>query len=150
MIGENMQTISKRIIVAVLLFVSADAIAAEKVAVIKETAHACKMLRSSCQIISSGDEIYEGDVIQTGKDGYAGLSFNDGTTVALDSDSKFQINKYDYTPLKHSYSFDVLLSRGAALYSSGRLGKLDPAAVKFKTPTTVIAVRGTRFLVSTD
>ena len=132
------------------MLASADAMAAEKVAIVKETMHACKMLNASCQVISSGEEIHEGDVIQTGKDGYAGLSFNDGTTVALDSNSKFQINKYDYTPLKHSYSFDVLLSRGAALYSSGRLGKLDPTAVKFKTPTTVIAVRGTRFLVSTD
>ena len=145
-----MRIISKRIMTAVLIFASTGAMAAEKVAVIKEAAHACKMLDSSCQIISSGDEIHEGDVIQTGNDGYAGLSFNDGTTVALDSNSKFQINKYDYRPLKHSYSFDVLLSRGAALYSSGRLGKLEPAAVKFKTPTTVIAVRGTRFLVSTD
>lgn len=145
-----MKSYTTGIIIALFCFLSTGAIAAQKVAIIKETSQTCRIVNRTCELLSSGNEIFEGDILETGKEGYAGLSFNDGTTVALDANSKFKINHYDYTPLKNSYSFDVLLSRGAALYSSGRLGKLSPTAVKFKTPTSVIAVRGTRFLVSTD
>lgn len=134
----------------VLFLFSVGAAAAQNVAVIKKTAHTCRVTATECVALHSGDNVHEGDVLQTGKQGYAGLSFNDGTTVALDADSQFRINKYTFTPLSHTYSFDVLLSRGSAIYASGRLGKLSPSSVRFQTPTTVIAVRGTRFLVTVD
>lgn len=139
-----------RLVVFFITFTSASVFAAEKVAVIKKTYHTCRIAANTCTPLKSGDAVYEGDIIQTDKDGFAGLSFIDGTTVALDKKSKFRIEKYNFIPLKKSYSFDVLLSRGAALYTSGRLGKLAPQAVNFKTPSTVIAVRGTRFLVSVE
>ena len=138
------------LIAMMMVVTSAGVFSADKVAVIKNTHNTCRLMTTSCTALKSGDSIYEGDIIQTGKDGFAGLSFIDGTTVALDKNSNFRINKYSFVPLKKNYSFDVLLNRGAALYTSGRLGKLAPQAVNFKTPSTVIAVRGTRFLVSVE
>ncbi|WP_275555526.1 FecR family protein [Mixta sp. Marseille-Q2659] len=146
-----MINIMKLFIFLVLMLLATGVNAAqEKVAVVKKTEHTCRVTASTCELLSSGSSVFEGDILQTGKNGYAGLSFSDGTTVALDANSQFKINKYTYTPLKNTYSFDVLLSRGSAIYASGRLGKLSPSSVKFKTPTTIIAVRGTRFLVTVN
>jgi len=39
------------------------------------------------------------------------------------------------------------LKKGKAVFSSGKIGKLSPKSVKFRIPTGVIGIRGTKFAV---
>jgi hypothetical protein len=97
-----------------------------------------------------GEPLHRADVLRTGPKSSAGISFVDGTTLAVDADSTVELRRYTFQPERAQYDFDLYLQRGAAIYSSGKLGKLAPAAVQVRTPSAVIGVRGTRFHVSAE
>lgn len=122
----------------------------KSIAVVKKTNESCRQQGDSCVPLSTGDQIYVGDTVKTKSQGYTGISFEDGTTVALGDKTEFNVKDYKYAPLNKTYAFNVTLRKGKALYTSGRVGKLSPESVSIHTPTAVIAVRGTRFLVTAD
>ncbi|MFM2119118.1 MAG: hypothetical protein RL722_586 [Pseudomonadota bacterium] len=95
-----------------------------------------------------GDRLQRADVLRTGPKGSAGLSFVDGTVVAVDAQSTVELRRYAFQPDRNLYDFDLYLQRGAAIYGSGKLAKMAPQAVQVSTPRATIGVRGTRFHVS--
>jgi hypothetical protein len=96
------------------------------------------------------DKIYEGDIIETKETGNIALLFVDGTQLSIGPNSYMIINRYLFSPKEKSYAFDVMLKKGSAIYTSGRLSKLSPESVKIQTPQATIGVRGTKFLVEVD
>jgi len=96
------------------------------------------------------DKLYEGYVIETHSNSHIGLRFIDGTKLSIGPDSQVIINRYLFSPKEKSYAFDVMLTTGSAIYSSGKLGKLSPDSIKVQTPEATIGVRGTKFLVEVD
>ncbi|WP_413700875.1 FecR domain-containing protein [Psychromonas sp. KJ10-10] len=96
------------------------------------------------------DKIYEGDIVETKDTGNIALLFVDGTQFSIGPNSHMIINRYLFSPKQKRYAFDVMLNSGSAIYTSGRLSKLAPEAVKIQTPQAVIGVRGTKFLVEVD
>jgi len=96
------------------------------------------------------EKIYEGYVIETHKASNIGLLFIDGTQLSIGQNSQVIINRYLFSPKKKSYAFDVMLNRGHAIYSSGKMGSLSPESIKVQTPQATIGVRGTKFLVEVD
>jgi hypothetical protein len=97
-----------------------------------------------------GDPLHVGDILRTGPDGKAGVSFQDGSRIAVGPDSELTVQSYRFVPLEKDYDFDVYMQRGEAAYSSGRLAKLAPEAVRFRTPQAAVGVRGTRFLIRAE
>lgn len=97
-----------------------------------------------------GAPLMVGDILRTGQDGQAGVSFRDGSRIAVGPGSELTVQGYRFVPLEQDYDFDVFMRRGEAAYSSGRLGKLAPEAVRFRTPQAVVGVRGTRFLIRAE
>lgn len=97
-----------------------------------------------------GDPLLVGDILRTGPDGKAGVSFQDGTRIAVGPGSELTVQSYRFVPLEKGYDFDVYMQRGEAAYSSGRLAKLAPEAVRFRTPQAAVGVRGTRFLIRAE
>jgi hypothetical protein len=97
-----------------------------------------------------GEYLRRADMVRTGAQSAAGISFIDGTTLAVDADSTVELSRYAFAPDQGQFDFDLYLQRGAAIYASGKLGKLAPAAVQVRTPNAVIGVRGTRFHVSAE
>ncbi|HEU6436190.1 MAG TPA: FecR domain-containing protein [Nitratidesulfovibrio sp.] len=97
-----------------------------------------------------GDPLLVGDILRTGADGKAGVSFQDGTRIAVGPGSELKVQSYRFVPLEKDYAFDVYMQRGEAAYSSGRLAKLAPDAVRFRTPQAAVGVRGTRFLIRAE
>ncbi|WP_353115106.1 FecR domain-containing protein [Nitratidesulfovibrio sp.] len=97
-----------------------------------------------------GDPLLVGDILRTGPDGKAGVSFQDGTRIAVGPGSELTVQSYRFVPLEKDYDFDVYMQRGEAAYSSGRLAKLAPEAVRFRTPQAAVGVRGTRFLIRAE
>jgi hypothetical protein len=73
--------------------------------------------------------------------------FIDGTTLAIGPNTQFDIKGYRFEPNIEAYEFSMYLKQGAALYTSGKIGKLSPGSVKISTPRATVGVRGTRFIV---
>ena len=95
----------------------------------------------------SGTKLFVSDRIVSGTDSSAGIVFKDGTVLTVGPSADVQVRDYTFEPKREKYDFFVYLARGAAIYTSGLIGKLSPEAVKVATPIATIGVRGTRFIV---
>ena len=97
-----------------------------------------------------GADLLNGDILICAANSSVGVTFLDGTRVSLGPNSEMQLNNYRFVPLNKDYAFDIYMKKGSAVYSSGKLGKLAPEAVKFNTPQATVGVRGTKFLVKVN
>ncbi len=108
------------------------------------------IIRDGQQIIAKdGIRIKRGDKLITGANGALGVIFTDNTRISLGANSEINIDEYSFQPAQGTFAFLTELVHGTASYISGAIGKLSPRSVKFKTPTAIVGVRGTRFLVRT-
>lgn len=96
-----------------------------------------------------GTAIESADVVVTGKDGSAGITFIDNSRMALGPGSTLAIDRFDFDQRTHDGHFDTTLKRGTLSAVSGKLAKHSPKAMTVRTRSTILAVRGTEFLVST-
>ncbi len=97
-----------------------------------------------------GMDLMEGDVLITGINSSAGLTFLDGTRISIGAESELVMNNYRFVPINEEYAFDVYMKQGSAAYSSGRLGHLAPETVRFHTPQATLGIRGTFFMVRVE
>ena len=133
---------------AVLLFTPPLAFAQDFVGGLRKVSGSATIIRDGQQIIAKdGIRVKMGDKLTTGANGSLGVIFTDNTRISIGYNSEIDINEYVFQPDKGSFSFLTELVQGTASYISGTIGKLSPKSVKFKTPTAVVGVRGTSFLV---
>ena len=66
------------------------------------------------------------------------------------ADTVFSIDEYLYAPSQNKLKFTSKISKGSLNYLSGVIAKLQPDAIKMTTPSGVIGVRGTQFLVKVE
>ncbi len=97
--------------------------------------------------LQKGEYLFSGDTIETAKNTNMGLSFNDGTRIAIGPNSIFTINNYLFAPAQKDFRFDVTLPKGTIVFESGKIGKLSPEKVTIKAPQGIIGIRGTKFIV---
>ena len=57
------------------------------------------------------------------------------------------LSTFDYNPTTHEGNLLVDVLRGTLRMTTGLIAKLKPGQVKVITPTSVIGVRGTDFIV---
>lgn len=91
-----------------------------------------------------------GDTVVTGANASVGITFTDNSRISVGPDSTLVINRYAFDQTTHAGSFDTTLKRGTLAVASGRLAKNSPEAVTVRTPTMVLGVRGTEFLVHAE
>ncbi|MDX8126622.1 FecR family protein [Methylomonas sp. BW4-1] len=99
---------------------------------------------------SLGSPIHVGNVIKTDQNGAAGVTLKDNTILSIGPNTEFKIEAYQFEPQQDKLQLNASLLKGTLHYISGVIAKLKPEAVTVKTPTGVIAVRGTRFLVKVE
>lgn len=97
---------------------------------------------------SVGAGIEATDVVRTGKDGSVGITFIDNSRMALGPGSVLAIDRFEFDPRTHEGHFDTSLRGGTLSAVSGKLAKQSPKAMTVRTRSTILAVRGTEFLVS--
>jgi hypothetical protein len=90
------------------------------------------------------------DVIVTGKDGSAGITFADNSLVSVGPDSVFAIEKYSFDSTTYSGEFQGNLRQGKLAAVSGKMVKQSPESMRIRTPSAVMGVRGTEFVVEVD
>lgn len=121
------------------------------VALFKNVSGDVKVMRGNTMLVPvAGTTLLRSDVVVSGPQSTGGIVFVDGTTLTLDASTEVEIQRYVFQPEAKQYDFALHLKKGAAIYSSGKLGKLSPDSVALSTPRATIGVRGTRFIVSAD
>jgi len=97
-----------------------------------------------------GTHLQATDTVVTGADGSAGITFIDNSLLSVGPNSVLQIERYAFNSTTHEGVFDTTLSRGTLSMVSGKIAKQSPDAVKVRTPSSILGVRGTEFLVRTS
>jgi hypothetical protein len=102
------------------------------------------------QAAAVGMGIQASDVVVTGANGSAGITFTDNSLVSVGPNSTFAIDKYSFDTTTHAGEFEGSLKRGKLAAVSGKMVKQSPEAMKIRTPSAVMGVRGTEFVVQVD
>ena len=97
-----------------------------------------------------GASLRPSDVIVTGADGSAGITFTDNSLVSVGPNSVFAIEKYTFDSTTHAGQFEGNLRQGRLAAVSGKMVKQSPESMKIRTPSAVMGVRGTEFVVQVD
>ncbi len=98
----------------------------------------------------TGKPLFISDTLVTRENSSAGIIFTDGTTFTIGSNTEFTISAYMYEPAADQFDFSLYLKKGAAIYNSGRIGRLAPEKVNLSTPRAVVGIRGTRFIINVE
>jgi hypothetical protein len=97
-----------------------------------------------------GDEVYRRDIVETGDDGAVGITFIDNTVFSAGPNSSIMLELYDYDSAEFKGNLLARMDRGTLSVVSGDIARTSPEAMKIKTPTAILAVRGTTFLVRVE
>jgi hypothetical protein len=97
-----------------------------------------------------GMPVRTADVLVTGADGSAGITFSDNSLVSVGPNSVFAIDKYHFDSTTHAGEFEGSLRKGKLAAVSGKMVRQSPESMKIRTPSSVMAVRGTEFVVQVD
>jgi hypothetical protein len=100
--------------------------------------------RSSAKV---GDLLLEKDVIDTGADGAIGITFIDNTVFSTGPNSQVALEEFQFDSNNFRGSMLADMRRGTLAVVSGDVPRTSPGAMKIKTPTAVLGVRGTTFAV---
>lgn len=96
-----------------------------------------------------GTPLQSTDAVVTGADGSAGIAFIDNSLLSIGPNSVLAIERYAFNSTTHEGVFDTTLRKGTLSVVSGKIAKQSPDAMKVKTPSSILGVRGTEFLVQT-
>jgi len=94
-----------------------------------------------------GTNVEASDNIVTGTEGSAGITFIDNSRLSVGPNSTLAISRFNFNPTTHEGNFDTSLKRGTLSVVSGKLAKRSPDAMTVTTPSTILGVRGTEFVV---
>jgi hypothetical protein len=97
--------------------------------------------------IAVGTAIQARDIVRTGKDGSVGISFVDNSRMALGPRSQLAIERFEFDSTTHDGRFDTRLRKGTLSAVSGKIAHRSPEAMTVRTRSTILAVRGTEFVV---
>lgn len=127
------------------------AAAAETVGKVKKLAGTVTVERAGKQQpVTVGMGVDVADVIRTSADSSVGITTSDNALVSLGPNSELSVTQYAFNPTTHEGKMDAALNRGSLSMVSGKLTRQSPESVRIKTPTAVLAVRGTEFFAEVD
>ena len=96
---------------------------------------------------SPGLALQEADVLVTGADGKMGVTFVDNSRFSAGPNSRIELSKFRFNATTLEGQFDTRLQRGSVAIISGQIAKKTPDAMKIRTPSSILGVRGTEFVV---
>ena len=138
------------IVLAIAAAVAIPAVAADA-GLIKVSKGSVQIERNGAKIAAPvGAAVQASDVITTGADGSAGITFTDNSLVSVGPNSVFAIDKYRFDSTTHAGEFEGNLRKGRLAAISGKMVKASPESMKIRTPSAIMGVRGTEFVVQVD
>ncbi|MBW8313613.1 MAG: FecR family protein [Thiobacillus sp.] len=94
-----------------------------------------------------GEGVRETDRIRTGRNGAASLTLKDGTVLVMGPDTTVDLTRFQFDTTTQKGHFALDLLQGSVRVITGLLAKINPDLFKVSTPTSVVGVRGTDFIV---
>ena len=137
------------VLIAALGF-AGTAMAAD-IGLVKVAKGSVQIQRGTAKIpVTVGTGLQTSDVVVTGADGSAGITFTDNSLVSVGPNSVFSIEKYRFDTTTHSGEFEGNLKQGRLAAVSGKMVQQSPDSMKIRTPSAIMGVRGTEFVVQVD
>jgi hypothetical protein len=137
-------TLTVTVLLATAISASAEG---PRIGQVKTVSGEVAILRDSARLAAKpGDPVYPKDIIETGEHGAVGISFVDNSVFSAGPDSQIGLDEYRFD---RAAGGEMLASmpRGTLSVVSGEITKKSPGALKIKTPTAILGVRGTTFAV---
>ncbi len=126
---------------------STQALAAE-IGRIKTVAGQANIVRGTATLPATpGATLSVKDVLTTGKDGRIGVTFIDNSRFAVGPNAHVSLTEFEFDDTTHKGSSLTQVDRGSLAIVSGQIAKENKDQMKVKTPTSLLAARGTRFVV---
>jgi hypothetical protein len=99
---------------------------------------------------TTGARLQSGDVLKTGADGSVGITMTDNSLLSAGPNSVVSLDRYEFDSTTSQGQFDTTLTKGSLAVISGRIAKQSPVAMTVRTPSSILGIRGTEFVVSAD
>ncbi len=137
-------------IVAAALVLAGPAVAAD-IGLVKVSNGTVAIERAGARLPAPvGAPVQTSDVIVTGADGAAGITFTDNSLVSVGPNSVFAIDKYRFNTTTNAGEVEGNLKKGRLAAISGKMVKQSPESMKIRTPSAIMGVRGTELVVQVD
>ncbi|MBB5054760.1 hypothetical protein HNQ36_004767 [Afipia massiliensis] len=91
------------------------------------------------------DEIFKGDILQTGKSSTLGVTFSDDTTLNLSASSRVVVDNFIYQEGAKDNAALINVTRGTMAFVAAAVAKTGD--MKIETPTATLGIRGTTGVV---
>ncbi len=87
------------------------------------------------------------DVLVTEAGGRIAVTFADNSRYSVGPKSRISLDSFEFDTTSHKGVFETSVESGTVAIISGQIAKKTPDAMKVRTPTSILGVRGTRFVV---
>lgn len=94
-----------------------------------------------------GTSVDVADRVRTGADGSVGVTLRDNTLLSAGPNSLIVIDKFAFDNTTQDGKMSVSIRKGTLSVASGKIAKRTPESVDFHTPTSILGVRGTEFVI---
>ena len=127
---------------------STPSVASAEIGRIKSVTGVASVVRGKAAAPATpGYQLLVSDVISTGKDGRIGITFVDNSRFAVGPNSRVALSQFEFDDTTHKGKSLTTVDRGSLAVVSGQIAKENKDAMKVRTPTSLLAARGTRFVV---
>ncbi|HEX5738425.1 MAG TPA: FecR family protein [Hydrogenophaga sp.] len=119
-----------------------------RIGTIKHVEGAILMGRTAAkQAPRPGDGVRESERLSTGPDGAASILLKDGTVLTMGPNTTMDLSRFNFDSTTQKGHFVLDLLKGSVRVVTGLLARVNPDLFKVRTPTAVVGVRGTDFIV---
>lgn len=95
-----------------------------------------------------GFALNESDTLVTGRTGRISVTFIDNTRFSAGPSSRIALEQFRFDETTRRGTFVTRVNRGSLAVVSGQIAHENRDAMRVRTPTSVLGVRGTRFVVT--
>jgi hypothetical protein len=115
---------------------------------IKTATAPASILRGDARVPAAiGDAVYEKDIVETGQGGKLGITLSDNTMLSVGPESRLALDTFRFDSAALKGNLLANMQRGTLAVTTGDIARTAPDAMKIQTPSAVLGVRGTDFLV---
>ena len=146
-----MKKLSSAAVAVSLALLALPSLAQEYAGVVKTSKGTTSVDRGGKQIaLTPGVQLHPGDRINTGNNGYVGITMRDDTLLTLGPGSSLSLDGYAFDPKTHDGNFLASLSKGMLSVVTGLIAKRQPESFAVKTRVSTMGVRGTEFIIEAN
>ena len=136
---------------AAVSILASSPLCAEQAGMIKVSKGAVSIERDGKKLAADvGAPVQVADRVRTGADGAVGVTLRDNTLLSAGPNSLIVIDKFAYDSVTQDGKMSVGVRKGTLVVASGRIAKRTPESVDFHTPTSILGVRGTEFVIEVE